>query len=122
MFLSFFILSGTFFASGVGTLATITIVPWIGTFGNADILPALFTGWAVSSLLSSFAGILQEPGTQRRFSPTVKQYNSFFCQYQYSVFSTFDNNPLQKEVKAFFFSETVFTPKDIDYTFRAKKM
>ena len=95
-------MSGTFFACCVGSLATITIIPWIGTFGNADILPALFTGWATSSLLSSFAGILQEPGTQRRFSPTVKQYNSFFCQY--SVFSTFDNNPLQKEVKAFFFS------------------
>jgi len=58
-------------SNSLGVLATVTIIPWIGKNANSDLIAAVFTGWAWSDVFVAILGVIQEPGKDRRFSPTV---------------------------------------------------
>jgi hypothetical protein len=68
--------SSIFMASGLGSLQTVVVLPWLSEHFTPEVISPVMTGSNFGSLMGAVVGLLQRPGLSNQlFGPTVY----FFC-------------------------------------------
>ncbi len=60
-----------FLASGVGALQTVVVLPWLSQAFNPRLTSVVMSGSNLGTLVAAGLGLLQGPGAERRFTPTI---------------------------------------------------